>query len=370
MVAEPRFRELSLSAQSAYAELVDSTHAQNLRRSIANLSGSFATKEIKGRRYWYYQYRDIEGRVRQLYVGSDDARVNRLVSAAAGGRPGKLIAPRARAALALGCAGVLRRHLRIVRRLEEYGFFHAGGLLVGTHAFIALGNVLGVHWADGSRTQDIDLAHAGRNIELALPADLVVDVHAALPSLEMGFLPIVSFEGEAGATYLNPREPDLRVDFITSKSGRSERPVKVPNLGVALQPLKFIEFILKKSIQAVLLSEDGAVLVNVPDPARFAVHKLLVAAERGEAYRTKSNKDIIQAAALLSYLAERRSSSLEEAWTDLLTRGPRWRNRAGAGLRMLELLTGHELAALLRTYASPTTRRPPQQNGARRRRLA
>ncbi|MCP5249404.1 MAG: hypothetical protein H6942_12870 [Candidatus Accumulibacter sp.] len=41
----------------------------------------------------------------------------------------------------------------MIKRLADYGFFRAGGLLIGTHAFIAIGNVLGVRWADSQRTQ-------------------------------------------------------------------------------------------------------------------------------------------------------------------------------------------------------------------------
>ena len=60
----------------------------------------------------------------------------------------------------------------MIKRLADYGFFRAGGLLIGTHPFIGIGNVLGVRWADSQRTQDVDFAHAGRNVSIALPADL------------------------------------------------------------------------------------------------------------------------------------------------------------------------------------------------------
>ncbi len=33
----------------------------------------------------------------------------------------------------------------MIRRLSEYGFFRAGGVLVGTHAFLSYGNLLGAH---------------------------------------------------------------------------------------------------------------------------------------------------------------------------------------------------------------------------------
>ena len=62
-------------------------------------------------------------------------------------------------------------------------------------------------------TQDVDFAHPGRNISIALPANIRIDVHAAIESLSIGLLPISSFGGNAGTTYINPSRPDFRVDF-------------------------------------------------------------------------------------------------------------------------------------------------------------
>ena len=44
---------------------------------------------------------------------------------------------------------------------SDGGVFRLDGVLVGTHAFLVLGNILGVPWDGGSiRTQDIDIALA------------------------------------------------------------------------------------------------------------------------------------------------------------------------------------------------------------------
>jgi hypothetical protein len=334
--------ELSLAAQTAYAELLHATQARELLRSVSQLNGSFASKRVKGRIYWYFAYRDLAGALRQLYVGPDGPRVRRLMERFRDEAPAPL-APLARAATALGCAAAAPRHFRIVRRLAEYGFFRSGGVLVGTHAFLCMGNGLGLRFAEGATTLDVDLAHAGRNISVALPASIRVDVHKALESLEMGFLPIAELHGAAGATYLNPKDPELRVDFLTplargARSGGSAPAVRVPNLNVALQPLPFMEFLLQDTIQAALFCDEGAVAVNVPAPARFAVHKLLVQGERKGAMRVKARKDVHQAAALVEHLAAQRSEELVEAWADALSRGPGWRKRALQGRAALAQL--------------------------------
>ncbi|QJR16719.1 GSU2403 family nucleotidyltransferase fold protein [Usitatibacter palustris] len=333
-----RFRELSIAAQTAYAELLESARAQGRHRTVADLNGSFASKKVKERTYWYFAYRDIEARVRQIYVGPDDDRVRKLIATVREARDSKPLAPLARSAAALGCEAAVPRHFRIVRRLSEYGFFRAGGVLVGTHAFLCLGNLLGVKFTDGSRTLDVDLAHAGKNISVALPADIKVDVQGALDSLEMGFLPITEMQGKAGTTYLNPKNPELRIDFVTSASRAGKSSVHVPNLNVALEPLKFMEFSLEDTTQAALLSTEGAVIVNIPSPARFAIHKLVVYGERSGASRLKSKKDLLQAASLIDALAAERADELRNAWTDALGRGPGWTKRAHEGLAALQKL--------------------------------
>ena len=232
-----RFSELPLSAQTAYAELAEQTRTFELTNALAGLVGSFQKLSRKGQNYWYFAYRDLDRKVRMAYIGPDDKRVHALVKRFAQVRRTKPLAPQAQAALALGCVSTAPKHFRIVKRLSEYGFFRAGGVLIGTHAFIALGNLLGVRWDSGAATLDVDFAHAGRNISVALPADLRIDVHGALESLEMGLLPIMQFDGKVGAQYRNPGDQELRLDFVTSVS-RGGKTVVMPELNLGLEPLK------------------------------------------------------------------------------------------------------------------------------------
>ncbi|MBI5438228.1 MAG: nucleotidyltransferase domain-containing protein [Nitrosomonadales bacterium] len=330
------YHDLSPSAQAAYAELFDVVRAHDLRRSVSDLNGSFASKGVKGRKYWYFQFRDIGGGVRQIYVGPDSAGLQALI-AKIGSKPAQGVMPLAKAAVALGCARVIPAHFRIIRRLSEYGFFSAGGVLVGTHAFLAMGNMLGVSWNDSTGTQDVDFAHPGRNISIALPSAIKIDVHAAIESLAMGLLPITSFAGNAGATYINPSRPDLRVDFLTMRHRGGNAPVVIPNLNIALQPLKFMEFSMEHPVQMVIFCDEGAVTVNAPLPARYALHKLIVWGERSKAFRTKTNKDLRQAAALISYFAHHQPGELVQAWQDMVVRGKGWEKRVRDGVRALTL---------------------------------
>ena len=326
-----RYTPLPLTAQTAYAQLFDAALGTDTARTVANLRGSFAKKIVKGRDYWYFQYTDLGGKLRQIYVGPDSAEVRRLAQQSKAAESEPLI-PLARSAMALGCTPVLPQHFRVIRRLSDYGFFKAGGVLVGTHAFLAYGNMLGVRWGEASRTQDMDFAHAGKSLALALPANVHVDTHAAIDSLQMGMLPMTGLLNKAGATYLNPRNPEFRLDFLTTLHRGGEKPFEHPQLGVALQPLKFMEYSLEHVAQAALFCAEGAVIVSVPHPARYALHKLLVYGERTGSYLQKSGKDLSQAAALLALFKEHRAWEVNEAWADLINRGPGWRTRAKQGV--------------------------------------
>ena len=330
------YTELSLAAQTSYAQLLEAALSADHVRSVSDLQGSFAAKTVRGRKYWYFQYTEPSGKLRQVFVGPDSPAVHALMARKSQPSAREALAPLVRSAIALGCTEILPRHLRVLQRLAEYGFFRAGGVLVGTHAFLAFGNMLGVRWADASRTQDVDFAHAGKRLAIALPSNLSVNVDAAIKSLEMGFLPVSSLTSKVGAAYLNPREPEFRLDFLTPLHRGGEVPVDHPQLGITLQPLRFMEFSLEDVQQAVLFSGDKATVANVPNAARFALHKLLVYGERKGAFAAKSTKDLTQAGLLLMCLKELRNWEVEEAWKDLVARGKGWVQRARVGIAALD----------------------------------
>jgi hypothetical protein len=332
---QPYFSDLTMTAQTAYAQLLDATLAAQHVRSVADLSGSFNEKIVKGRTYWYYQYTEPSGRLRQIYVGPDSPAVHALIERKSQAHASEMLPALASSAIALGCQGMIPRQYRVINRLAEYGFCQAGGVLIGTHAFLAYGNMLGVRWGGNERTQDIDFAHAGKSVSLLLPSDVEVKTDAAIASLEMGFLPMTGLTGKAGGTYLIPNEPDFRIDFLTTLHRDGDTPFVHPKLGVTLQPLPFMEFSLEAVEQAVVFCREGSVVVNVPNPARYCLHKIMVFGERTGTFRTKANKDLAQAACLAAYLFANRRNELASTKTDLLSRGRGWTTRYRAGVKAL-----------------------------------
>jgi hypothetical protein len=66
------------------------------------------------------------------------------------------------------------------------------------------------------------------------------------------------------------------------------------------------------------------------------MHKLIVQGERSGSGIVKREKDLAQASALIACLRERRPRAVQDAWADLVGRGPGWAKRAREGLSALE----------------------------------
>lgn len=329
------FVDLPAVAQTQYANLAQAARQHDLQRSIADIPGGFVTKVIKGRGYWYYQYKLPDRTPQQFYVGPDDETTHKLVSAhkdPVAQRARKHLSDMCEAVAVLGCYSIIPKHARVLDRLASFGLFRAGGVLVGTHAYLSYQNRFGVRWTGGDTTVDLDFPHPGRNISIALSKDFKMDGHAAIESLKMGFLPV-----NEGTRYVKADEPDFDLDFLTCLHRGGTQPVHLPQLNLTLQPLRFMEFAMQDPAMTVLVSASGPIVVNVPRPERYALAKLLLYPVRlVGAQPEKANKDLLQAASLVDYLSKNGSDSLRDAWSDLLARGPTWRTLASQGFMALQ----------------------------------
>ena len=328
-----KFTEMSAAAQTAFAGLAQAARQAEMTRSIADAPGSFSKKTVSGRVYWYYQSKAPDGKQQQFYVGPDDDATRELIERHRDPRAKAArahLAQLCQAAIALGCYGVIPKHARVLTRLADHGLFRAGGVLVGTHAFLAYQNHFGVRWVGGDVTVDLDFAHPGRNISLALPSSIQADMPDAIESLKMGFLPV-----NEGTRYVKQDEPDFDLDFLTTRHRGGDAPVQVPQLKVTLQPLRFMEFSLEATMPLALPASTGPVVANVPRPERYGLAKLLVHAERSRSNPPKAAKDLEQAATLIDFLSRQDPQGLQEAWVDLQGRGPKWRSQAAVGYRSL-----------------------------------
>lgn len=309
--------------QTLHAELMALLLALEGNRSWSHLAGSFTQKTVAGREYVYFQYSDPGGRRRQFAIGPRSRAVDAIVAQQRAGRVqlGAELAQierLARLLRAAGINGVPHPVARLLRGLADAGVFRLGGVLVGTYAFVMLGNGLGVHWPAGTwNTQDVDVAG---DLTVATPP-LEADVPKALDSLQMGFVPVPQLDPRHASTSFKVRGKQLRLDLITPGSDDQQAPVFIPRFKAAAAPIKYLSLLLADAQPAAAV-DGGASLVSVPAPARYALHKLLISQTRSLPQQTKSVKDIHQAALLLEVLAEDRPDDVEDAAVQFAKAGP------------------------------------------------
>lgn len=73
----------------------------------------------------------------------------------------------------------------------------------------------------------------------------------------------------------------------------------------------------------------------MPTPARYALHKLVVAQRRPATQQTKALKDIDQAVQLVEVLLEFRPGDLTLAWEAALLQPQKFQTEIGRGLKRL-----------------------------------
>jgi hypothetical protein len=307
---------LPASVQALVSELLDlCVHAEAEALSRGLPPGSVVSKEIGGRKHWYLQTSVGETR-RQRYLGPDQPALQRWVESAREARRDLAADAKRRERLVeMAVRGGAEREpaasASVLRLLSDHGVFRLGGVLVGTRAFRLYGPMLGVRLdTRAAQTEDIDVAHRGR-VRVAI--DETVDATAALTKSGMGFLPVPGFDPRLPASSFKVRGRELRVDFLTPERRRGvPESVPLPALGVHATPLPFLEFLLEDSQPAVALAGAG-ILVRVPEPGRFALHKLFVAGSRPASELARARKDRVQAQTLLTLLREERPASIDLA---------------------------------------------------------
>ena len=310
---------VAASTMTLYAEALDQALlAERSLRGFAALPGSLTTKEIGARRYLYWQVA-TGGKKKQHYIGPDTPEVRRTLAQAKEKRESfdLDLASLERMAQMLAKGGLQRESTAVGTVLEllaGFGLFRRGALLVGTQAFRVYGNLLGVRLqGDFATTSDLEIAAAAADERPALVEGLA----------KLDFLPVPELDPGAASVSYKVRGKELRVDFLTTKRGKSTKPVEIPGLGFSAQPLEFLDYLIGGDPVDALVLGRTATRVRLPDPARFAFHKLWTAAHRATSYQSKSNKDRRQAAALLEVLAEDRPAALQAAWEALAGRSGR-----------------------------------------------
>jgi hypothetical protein len=343
-------RRLPLEVLTLYSELVEQASALDAARTLGSTSGVFVTKRVKGNEYYYFQYADAAGARHQDFLGRRDDVLDEMAARHAQNKQAteadrESVARLGASLRALGAAATDASSAKVIKALADAGLFRSGAVLVGTHAFIVMGNVLGVSWTGaGMMTQDVDLA-APRVLEVAAsgPSESLPTV---IDSLEMGFLPVPGLDRKSPSTSFKVRGKALRVDLLTPAPARPKGPIEIPRFAAAAEPLRYLDYLIESPVRAVVVSGDPT-LVFVPDPARFALHKLITASARPAAETGKQAKDRVQAGQLLEVLLEDRPGDVALAAEALVARGAGWVKRVRGQLRYLSPDVAEAVSGLL-----------------------
>ena len=343
MAGRPLFRRYPLGLQTTYSELKQRAFEQ--RALLLGTLGSVSERVESGRRYLFRQFYDAESKKAAEYIGpSDDAAsAARADEIRARIDDAGALAKETQLLTRVGYVDVDARTQAVLVVLTNAGVFRGGALLIGSQAYGAILNDLGVGVATFA-TEDVDIARPAR---LAVAGD--VPSFEAL--LQQSRVPLSAIPG------FDPREPStsfsipprmagkrrLRVDLIAPAPKSGAALVAVPELKAHAVSLPHLRYLLEDPVETVVLGKASVIPVRVPRPERLAWHKMLVSQLRS-ATSDKRAKDISQAAVLIAVLAEDAPDTLVAAWAKLPKGSRAEAKGATPMLRAVLAAGGHERA--------------------------
>lgn len=305
-----RLKYFDVSLRTVYAQAKELALAQKVVPLLT--AGSIQTEERAGGRFVYRYRYDATGKRVTEYLGplSEAKTSAKLERAREEIKDQGAIAEYSQKLRRIGFYSADNSTLVTVASLFNAGVFGGGGVLIGTHAFGAILNELGVSASPFPMTEDVDVARAGR-IELAvLPEGGFLEL---LKQTGLPFHEVPTLKRGAPSTSFKVRGRRLKVDLLVPARGRPYTSVKVPELGAHAMGLPYLEYLLKATIPSVLIGRDRIVPISVPHPGWFCLHKLALYALRTGADDPKRQKDVFQAAILASALAHEQDFLLAEA---------------------------------------------------------
>lgn len=322
--------QMPLAVHTAYQDLLDA----HLTRAVAGMEGTPFTRQVSGKTYWYTRQRIGDEKV-ERYVGPDSeelrARVERMRETIEGQKDfDRRCASLVAQLRAVGMPTLDRQTGSVLNAMARVGVFRLGGTLVGTHAFRLYAAELGAKFpAALAVTEDVDIA-AFENLKLVI--DDKVDPSLAETFSNLSLQPAPTMDPKGRPTRWIAKAGGPMVEFLAPRMQSTREIVRLEPLDVYAQTLPFLNFLIAQPIAAVALYRSG-VLVQIPSPERYAVHKLIVAQRRSGPGLAKRPKDLVQAETLIAILAEDRPQELALAHEAARENGPKWRTAIDASLK-------------------------------------
>lgn len=320
-----------IAVQTTYQDLLEAHKAQQ----VSDIGGTpFLKDKGKKGRYWYARQR-IGDRVVDRYIGRDTPELRaRIETARDQAEDNKVFAKTCgRLVAQLRAAGVPaldRETGKVLNAMARVGTFRLGGTLVGTHAFRLYSAEMGIRLGEAlAVTDDIDIA-AFEGLKLVIDDEVATPLAETFKDLNLS--PAPTLDRKNRPTRWAMRGGGTMVDFLAPKMREGSDILMLEPLGVYAHALSFLNFLIADPIPAVGLYRGG-ILVQIPRPERYAVHKLIVAQRRTTGFEAKARKDLAQAELLMRVLLEDRPYALEDALTSAKSYGPKWREAIDRSLR-------------------------------------
>ncbi|RYZ12525.1 MAG: hypothetical protein EON61_08485 [Alphaproteobacteria bacterium] len=329
MVAIRHYSQVGAAAYHDLRRMLQDDQASEIRGTPTKVT-------VKDRVFWYDKYR-VGNEMGQRYIGPDTEELRSRIEQLAKLKDEQEARRRQRTRLvrvlrAEGYASTDQKTGSLLSAFSNAGVFRLGGTLVGTVAFKHYEGELGVAlgFDQMAQTDDIDIASFER---LSFAIGDVVEKPLEDVFTELKFRAMPTLDNRQTWRW-SQSDSETLVEFLMPAE-KDEGVRKLPALGVSAQALRHLGYLLEDPIPAASLYRSG-VLVKIPRPERFAIHKLIVAERRKHGPDTlKARKDRAQADFLISVLAETRPDELKDAVDDAMGRGPKWRSRIEASLQKL-----------------------------------
>jgi hypothetical protein len=166
-----------------------------------------------------------------------------------------------------------------------------------------------------------------RDLDFLVPKPSTMKQTIDIPELlrDLGF--VVGFKGSKG--YIKLQHPDLIVEFLVLEKGKgSDEPYSLPQLGVNAVGLRFLSFLSQNTI----LVRVKNLIIKLPHPANFALHKLIISQRRRN--KEKAEKDNETARKILKALIDKGEiNSVKKVFTSVPVK---WQSKIINGLKLIK----------------------------------
>jgi hypothetical protein len=314
--------------QTLYQELVQQLHNNSAR------TGSVYVRAVKGIDYAYLK-EPIGVTRRDVFLGrNDDPEVQEqlkdIALANEAAKQRRIIVRTLISASAPAPASALGD---VLDALSKSGLLKET-VLVGTAAYQCYSPIVGGALPSATlTTQDADLATAS----LALSSDTDGEpLETVLRRADPTFRSIPALTRNAPPSSFRSASGFV-VDLLTPQLRRDDKnPMPLIKLKAGAVPLQHLRWLMEHPVPAAALHGAGIAL-KVPTPARYAIHKLIIAQKRA-ADRGKRHKDLLQAKALIEALTITDRWALSDAYEDASGQGAQgWRQPIERSLSELGL---------------------------------